>query len=88
MRRSPVAATAIVAFLTLVALAGPSSPALARSDSHQSVGGAVVVTANVHHDVSPPLRDIAPSNTPGRSHPAEISSLRQYGRRPVPPGAP
>ncbi len=80
MRRSPVVATAIVAFLTLVALAGPSSPALARSDPHHAVGGAVVVTANVHHDVSPPLRDITPSTTPGRSHPA----LRDPNARPGP----
>jgi hypothetical protein len=49
------------------ATAGPAGTAGAR---HKPVKTGARVSRNVHHDVSPPLRDIPPSRTPGTAHPA------------------
>src|SRR5207248_4255145 len=57
------AATALFALGTAPAwaTAAPLSPGAYR----------VAVAPAVHHDVSAPLRDIAPSRTPARAHPAK-----------------
>ena len=94
MRRLPVVGS-LMAALTLSAVAGFSSPAAAGP--RESTGGKVVVANAVHHDVSPPLRDIEPSTTPGRSHPAlrlagkpgpAVHAKDTSGGKPPHPGVP
>ena len=68
MRRSSLVVASVVALSTAVplgAVAGASvrtTPAVA--DRH------VVVSRNVHHDVSLPLRDLKPTGAHGHAHPA------------------
>src|SRR5712691_3229888 len=68
-RSSVPAAASLLSVLTFVALAGLGSPAIARAGSSQ-VSRHARVTANVHHDTSPPLRDLKPSSARSRSWPA------------------
>ena len=74
MRRSLVVVSSMVAVLVLAAIVGTTVPAGAKVRSTPP-GHGVVVTPNVHHDVSAPLRDLKPSTTRGIAHPA----LRVHG---------
>lgn len=69
MRRSSVVVPACVALLGVAMLVGLSPTATASSGSARAHRH-VLVSDAVHHDVSPPLRDIPPSQTPGRAYPA------------------
>ena len=73
MRKLGVVATSLLALSNLAGLIGSSAQAVARPAD--AAKRHVMVSREVHHDVSPPLRNMTPSTTPGRSHPA----LRVHG---------
>jgi hypothetical protein len=69
MRRLPGFVVSSLALLVLASVAGLNAPAGASTGSARSRSAGFVANA-VHHDVSPPLRDIKPSTTQGKAHPA------------------
>lgn len=81
MRRLPGFVVSSLALLVLASVAGLNAPAGAATGSTRSHDAGFVANA-VHHDVSPPLRDITPSTTKGKAHPA--LRVRSKPESPVP----
>jgi hypothetical protein len=69
MKKSPFVTVAFVMLVAVAGLVGSSVVASARTQTSSS-GVRPIIAPNVHHDVSKPLRDMLPSNTPGHAHPA------------------
>lgn len=77
MRRPFVRIAALVSGSGLVVAGALAVPGIAAAQGATAGrAGQVVVTAEAHHDTSPPLRGIRPSHTPPKAYPAKRGPVR------------